>query len=81
MAQYAIGLFYFWGDMPMNFQRLSGEEFAACEKANAKEALKCFLAYCYCMGRGTQEDPAKGMELNRVLQRFKKTLFGKWKRK
>lgn len=42
MAQYAIGLFYFWGDMLLNFQRPSREEFAACEKANAKEALKWF---------------------------------------
>lgn len=42
MAQYAIGLFYFWGDMLMNFQKPSKEEFAACEKANAGEALKWF---------------------------------------
>lgn len=42
MAQYAIGLFYFWGDMLMNFQKPSREEFIACEKANAKEALKWF---------------------------------------
>jgi len=42
MAQYAIGLFYFWGDMLINFQKPSREEFAACEKANAKEALKWF---------------------------------------
>jgi len=42
MAQYAIGLFYFWGDMLMDFQKPSREEFAACEKANAKEALKWF---------------------------------------
>ncbi len=42
MAQYAIGLFYFWGDMLMNFQKPSREQFVACEKANAKEALKWF---------------------------------------
>lgn len=42
MAQYAIGLFYFWGDMLLNFQKPSREEFTACEKANAKEALKWF---------------------------------------
>ncbi len=42
MAQYAIGLFYFWGDMLMNFQKPSREEFLACERANAKEALKWF---------------------------------------
>ncbi len=42
MAQYAIGLFYFWGDMLMDFQKPTKEEFAACEKANAKEALKWF---------------------------------------
>jgi len=42
MAQYAIGLFYFWGDMLMNFQKPSREEFLACERANAREALKWF---------------------------------------
>lgn len=42
MAQYAIGLFYFWGDMLMNFQRPSKEDFARCERENAKEALKWF---------------------------------------
>jgi len=42
MAQYAIGLFYFWGDMLINFQRPSQKDFLACEKANAKEALKWF---------------------------------------
>ncbi len=42
MAQYAIGLFYFWGDMLLNFQKPSKEEFAACERANAREALMWF---------------------------------------
>ncbi len=42
MAQYAIGLFYFWGDMLLNFQKPSREEFAKCEKENAAEALKWF---------------------------------------
>ena len=32
MAQYAIGLFYFWGDMFLNFQKPSNENFAKCEK-------------------------------------------------
>lgn len=42
MAQYAIGLFYFWGDMLLNFQKPSKEEFAACERANGMEALMWF---------------------------------------
>lgn len=42
MAQYAIGLFYFWGDMYLNFQNPSKENFAKCEKENAAEALKWF---------------------------------------
>jgi len=42
MAQYAIGLFYFWGDMLLNFQKPSKEDFAQCEKQNAAEALKWF---------------------------------------
>lgn len=42
MAQYAIGLFYFWGDMLLNFQKPPREEFAKYEKENAAEALKWF---------------------------------------
>ncbi len=42
MAQYAIGLFYFWGDMLLHFQKPSREEFIQCEKQNAAEALKWF---------------------------------------
>lgn len=42
MAQYAIGLFYFWGDMLLNFQKPPREEFAKYEKQNAAEALKWF---------------------------------------
>lgn len=42
MAQYAIGLFYFWGDMLLHFQRPSKEEFLKYEKQNAAEALKWF---------------------------------------
>lgn len=42
MAQYAIGLFYFWGDMLLNFQKPSKEDFAKCEKENAAQALKWF---------------------------------------
>ncbi len=42
MAQYAIGLFYFWGDMLLNFQKPSKEEFHKYEKENAAQALKWF---------------------------------------
>ena len=42
MAQYAIGLFYFWGDMLLNFQKPSKADFAKCEKENAAQALKWF---------------------------------------
>lgn len=42
MAQYAIGLFYFWGDMFLNFQKPLKENFSKCEKENAAEALKWF---------------------------------------
>lgn len=42
MAQYAIGLFYFWGDMLLNFQKPSKEEFCKYEKENAAKALKWF---------------------------------------
>lgn len=42
MAQYAIGLFYFWGDMLLNFQKPPKEDFAKCEKENAAQALKWF---------------------------------------
>lgn len=42
MAQYAIGLFYFWGDMFLNFQKPAKKDFAKCEKENAAEALKWF---------------------------------------
>ncbi|MBD5395265.1 MAG: sel1 repeat family protein [Lachnospiraceae bacterium] len=42
MAQYAIGLFYFWGDMLLNFQKPSKADFAKYEKENAAEALKWF---------------------------------------
>lgn len=42
MAQYAIGLFYFWGDMLLHFQNPSKEEFLKYEKENAAEALKWF---------------------------------------
>ncbi len=44
MAQYAIGLFYFWGDMLLNFQKPSKEDFQRCEKENATNALKWFRA-------------------------------------
>ncbi len=42
MAQYAIGLFYFWGDMFLNFQKPLKQDFEKCEKENAAEALKWF---------------------------------------
>lgn len=42
MAQYAIGLFYFWGDMLLHFQKPSKQEFLKYEKQNAAEALKWF---------------------------------------
>lgn len=42
MAQYAVGLFYFWGDMLLNFQKPSKEDFLKCEKENAAQALKWF---------------------------------------
>lgn len=42
MAQYAIGLFYFWGDMFLNFQKPQGKDFSKCEKENAAQALKWF---------------------------------------
>lgn len=42
MAQYAIGLFYFWGDMLLNFQRPSKENFAKYEQENAAQALNWF---------------------------------------
>ncbi|MDE7223280.1 MAG: hypothetical protein K2O34_05815 [Acetatifactor sp.] len=42
MAQYAIGLFYFWGDMFLNFQKPQGKDFSRCEKENAAQALKWF---------------------------------------
>lgn len=42
MAQYAIGLFYFWGDMLLNFQRPSKEDFAKYERENAAQALNWF---------------------------------------
>ncbi len=42
MAQYAIGLFYFWGDMFLNFQKPLKEDFTKCEKENAAQALKWF---------------------------------------
>lgn len=42
MAQYAIGLFYFWGDMLLDFQKPTKEQFARCEQENAAEALKWF---------------------------------------
>ncbi len=42
MAQYAIGLFYFWGDMYLNFQKPAKENFSKCEKENAAQALKWF---------------------------------------
>lgn len=42
MAQYAIGLFYLWGDMLLNFQKPSKEEFHKYEKENAAQALKWF---------------------------------------
>lgn len=42
MAQYAVGLFYFWGDMLMNFQKPAREDFDRCEQENALEALKWF---------------------------------------
>ena len=42
MAQYTVGLFYFWGDMLFRFQKPSKEEFDRCEKENAQVALKWF---------------------------------------
>lgn len=42
MAQYAVGLFYFWGDMLMNFQKPDRAGFSQCEQENAAEALKWF---------------------------------------
>lgn len=42
MAQYAVGLFYFWGDMFLNFQKPLKENFSKCEQENAAEALKWF---------------------------------------
>lgn len=42
MAQYAIGLFYFWGDMLLHFQKPSKADFIKYEKQNAAEALKWF---------------------------------------
>lgn len=42
MAQYTVGLFYFWGDMLFRFQKPSKEEFDRCEKENALVALKWF---------------------------------------
>lgn len=42
MAQYAIGLFYFWGDMLLNFQKPSKTDFAKYEKENAAQALMWF---------------------------------------
>lgn len=42
MAQYAIGLFYFWGDMLLNFQKPSKEDFTKCERENAAQALNWF---------------------------------------
>lgn len=44
MAQYAVGLFYFWGDMYMNFQIHTDLDFEQCRKENAMEALKWFRA-------------------------------------
>lgn len=45
MAQYAIGLFYFWGDMLADIQKPSTSQDAAkLEKENAAEALKWFRA-------------------------------------
>ena len=42
MAQYTVGLFYFWGDMLFRFQKPSKGEFDRCEKENAQVALKWF---------------------------------------
>lgn len=43
MSQYAIGLFYFWGDMMIHFQHPeSQEQYARYEKENAAESLKWF---------------------------------------
>lgn len=42
MAQYAIGLFYFWGDMYLNFQAPAGMDLNQCRRENALEALKWF---------------------------------------
>ena len=42
MAQYAIGLFYFWGDMYLNFQAPVGIDLNQCKRENALEALKWF---------------------------------------
>ncbi len=42
MAQYAVGLFYFWGDMLMCIQKPATRDFMRMEAANAKEALEWF---------------------------------------
>ena len=43
MAQYAIGLFYFWGDV-IAFQKWSGrEEFDKLEEENGKEGVRWFI--------------------------------------
>lgn len=42
MAQYAVGLFYFWGDMLMGIQRPEPADFDKYEQENGKEALKWF---------------------------------------
>ncbi|MBS6953126.1 MAG: sel1 repeat family protein [Enterocloster asparagiformis] len=42
MAQYAVGLFYFWGDMLANFQLPAGEDPDRCRRENAAEALRWF---------------------------------------
>lgn len=45
MAQYAVGLFYFWGDMLVDIQQpATPQDAAKLEKENAAEALKWFRA-------------------------------------
>lgn len=42
MAQYAIGLFYFWGDMLVGIQKPYGKDYDRIKQENAEEAIKWF---------------------------------------
>lgn len=44
MAQYAIGQFYFWGDMLIGLQDPSPQDYDRLEKENAQQALRWFQA-------------------------------------